>query len=313
MTSFRSHCSGHWWTVRAGLQRWSAGLQLDDQPWSTGLRDDARPHLRLHGRVRHSASRDTAVVLVHGLGGDAESPYVRVAAAACASRGWDYLRVQLRGADRRGDDFYHAGLSEDLAAAVAAFRGYRRVFMIGFSLGGHLALHYATRPDAAITAVAAVGAPLDLHRSALAFDRPGALLYREVVLAALKRAYRAYASRHPGVAPYEVIAPIRTIRAWDESVVVPRFGFGSAGRYYETMSVAPRLPHLRVPALYIGAQGDPMVPRWTVEPYLPTAPAMEVHLLPRGGHVAFPGRILLQGRPGALDRHVLEWLDRRRE
>lgn len=311
MTSFRSRCSGHWWTMRAGLQRWSTRLQLDDHPWSVPLHDEARPDLTLRGRIHRGAARDTAVVLVHGLGGDADSPYLRVAAAECARRGWDVLRVSLRGADRSGEDFYHAGLSDDLVPAIRTFAGFRRVFLIGYSLGGHLALHYATRPDAEIHGVVAIGAPLDLQRSALAFDRPSATLYREVVLASLKRAYRAYAARHPEVAPYRTIAPVRTIRGWDRAVVVPRFGFGSTARYYAAMSVAPRLSHLRIPALYIGAQGDPMVPRWTVEPHLAAASTMEVHLLPRGGHVAFPGRLVLQGRPGALEGHVFDWLDRR--
>ena len=89
---------------------------------------------------------------------------VRRAARAIAAHGWSCLRLALRGADGSGEDFYHAGLIDDLAATVdsAAFADYERIVIIGYSLGGHLALRYACeKPDSRVRAVAAICAPLE--------------------------------------------------------------------------------------------------------------------------------------------------------
>lgn len=311
MASLRQHLSAHAWTLRAGLGHvLERRFNLEEEPWSVPLEDPRRPGLRLSGQLRRKAASDTAVVIVHGLGGSAESPYVRRLARACAARGWDYVRPHLRGAAFDGSDFYHAGLSEDLERAASAFAGYGRIFMVGVSLGGHLALHHALT-HRSCHAVAVVSAPLDLDRSSLALDAGSRTLYREAVLASLKRAYRAYARRHPEVAPYARISPIRTIREWDRRVVVPRFGFDDVDAYYRAMSVGPRLGDLGIPALYVGALADPMVPSWTVVPRLAEATAVETRLLTFGGHGAFPPRLLVGGLPGPLEDYVLSWLEQR--
>ena len=66
------------------------------------------------------------VVLVHGLGGSADSPYLCAAATVAAGLGLDSLRLNLRGADPVARDFYHGGLTAELHAAIADRA--RRVF-----------------------------------------------------------------------------------------------------------------------------------------------------------------------------------------
>ena len=61
-------------------------------------------------------------MIVHGLGGSATSYYARKAALAAAHAELDSLRLNLRGADRGGADYYHAGLTEDLAGGSAKRR-----------------------------------------------------------------------------------------------------------------------------------------------------------------------------------------------
>ena len=74
--------------------------------------------LRFGYAVAHVGLVYTIVIIVHGLGGSATSYYARKAAVAAAEAGLDSLRLNLRGADRGGGDYYHAGLIEDLAAAI---------------------------------------------------------------------------------------------------------------------------------------------------------------------------------------------------
>ncbi|MDX1504009.1 MAG: alpha/beta hydrolase, partial [Thermoanaerobaculia bacterium] len=95
----------------------------------------------LSGLWSGPSSGGDLLVVVHGLGGCAESFYARRAAAAAEGAGVGCLRLNLRGADERGEDIYHAGLWSDLAAVVEspAFDGYERLLVLGYSLGGHLA------------------------------------------------------------------------------------------------------------------------------------------------------------------------------
>ena len=258
----------------------------------------------------------TIAVLVHGFGGSKDSASLLRTAAACQAAGLSCLRLSLRGADQAGDDIYHAGIVEDVLAAIASpeVAAYDNVVIIGHSLGGHLALHAAWVGAPKLRAVVAVSSPLDLSIGCANLDRLRSTAYREHILRTLKQIYRAFANRHPSLAPaqIEVVERLRTIRAWDEHVVIRRHGFASVDDYHLSQSMAPRLAGVDVPALYVGSVRDPMVPRHTVEPYLRDAPPnMDVHMLDEGGHVVFPRRICL-GYDGPLgaDAQILAWLRR---
>ena len=294
---------GHAWTIGTDLRyRLPGGRAPDSEPWSLAVDD-----VELTGRLRHEREPPAAILAVHGLGGDADSGYVRQLARAASRRGLSCLRVNMRGADLSGADVYHAGLVSDLAAAARTLAPHR-VFVVGFSLGGHLALRLALDPPDNVAAVVAVCSPLDLGRSCAAIDRRRAFVYRNAVLGRLKAAYRAVAQRHGDdrsrvPTPWSTVQRVRTIWDWDDAVVVPRYGFDSVAHYHRSMSVGPRLHALAVPALYVGSRYDPMVPNHTIDPHLLEAGAgLTVRLLAAGGHVAFPG---------PYEHELLDWLARR--
>ncbi len=279
------------------------------------------------------AKPDELVVMLHGLGGDVDSHYMARGAIAAEEAGLACLRLNLRGADHNGDDFYHAGLTADVHAALAspALRGFRRIYLLGYSLGGHLALRFATEAgDPRVVRVAAVCAPLDLGRGQAAIDSPWALPYRRYLFARLVRLYAAVAARRAVPMPVAEVARLRRIRDYDERVVAPRHGFAGADDYYARASVAPRLAELRMPALLVNAEGDPMVGAGAVRPVLAGGvPGLEVRWMAGAGHVGFPRGLDLgleargQGseaaardrdaggaRPRRVDDQVLDWLRR---
>jgi hypothetical protein len=230
----------------------------------------------------------------------------------------DCLRLNLRGADRSGEDYYHAGLTADLEAALASrsLAGYGEILLLGYSLGGHLVLRYATgTPDKRVRAAAAVCAPVDLDRCCAAIDQPGMWLYRRYLLAGLSRIYARVAERRPVPTPVSVARRIRTLRAWDDAVVAPRHGFASAEDYYAKASVGPRLGDLKVPSLLVVAAHDPMVPWHTLRPWVEGASArLAVRKVDDGGHVGFPARLDLGERaPLGLEHQVESWLTRASE
>jgi predicted alpha/beta-fold hydrolase len=297
---------GHLWTIAPFLRRSLRPERFPaSRPWETALEDPKVGTVRLSGWLREVPGSDEILLLVHGLGGGTESHYLRGAVAAAEAAGISSLRVNLRGSDRRGEDIFHAGLMADLHAALASaeLRPYRRVYALGYSLGGHLALRLGSEAgDPRLAAVAAICSPLDLDLAQRELDSPRRWIYRRYLMNGLYAIYAAVAARRPVPLPVAEVVRIRTIREWDDRVVAPRHGFADAGDYYARESVAPRLPALRVPALLFNSEWDPMVPARAVRAALGRpAPLLEVRWIPGGGHVSFP-------RAMAVDRQVIAWL-----
>jgi predicted alpha/beta-fold hydrolase len=281
--------------------------------WSTTLDDPAIGPLTLHGSLRDRPDSDACLIVVHGMGGSVDAHYCIFAARAAEQLGVSCLRLSLRGADRQGEDFYHAGLTDDLVAAVAspALARYRRLYVLGYSLGGHMTLRYGLQlSDSRVRALAAVCAPLDLELSAQAIDRTRVFLYRHYLLRGLKEIYGAVAQRRKVPTELAAARAIRTLRHWDNATVVPRFGFQSAEHYYATVSVGPRLRELAIPTMLVQVEPDPMVPLFTYERHLHGLNSATVlHRLNVGGHVGFPARLALgDAAPAQLETRVVEWL-----
>jgi predicted alpha/beta-fold hydrolase len=191
---------GHLWTIAPFLRRRLRRAPFPaSRSWETALEDPKVGTVRLSGRLRETPGSEEILVLVHGLGGGAESHYLRGAVAAAEAAGISSLRVNLRGSDRRGEDIFHAGLTADLHAALASaeLRGYRRVYALGYSLGGHLALRLGTEPgDPRLAAVAAICSPLDLALAQREIDSPRRWIYRRYLMNGLYAIYAAVAARH---------------------------------------------------------------------------------------------------------------------
>lgn len=297
--------AGHYWTV---APRFAAlPPEPTSVPWALDVDDPRAGTVRLSGRWSEAPGAREALLLLHGLAGCADSRYARLGAAAALERGMSCLRFNMRGSELAGEDYYHAGLSDDLVRALDSpeLAPYERVHVLGYSLGGHLALRLAAvHRLPRLGAVAAICAPLDLEASQQAFDRAGAAVYRLFVLRGLKAIYAAVAARREVPLPVAEVRRIRTIFDWDERVVAPRWGFAGALDYYRRASVAPHLADLAVPALLVAAEDDPMVPAETLRPVLDLLPEPEGHdgdgaglhvrWLRGAGHLGFPRGLRLE-------------------
>src|SRR5262245_14552544 len=126
----RSCVSGHLWTMRGPFDD---ALRPRRPPpggsWSTIVHDRDVGPVKLHGTLHHRQGSRDLVIILHGLGGSSESFYVRRAARAAAAAERSSLRLNCRGADRSGEDFHHAGLTEDIRAVLASpsLANYERI------------------------------------------------------------------------------------------------------------------------------------------------------------------------------------------
>ena len=306
--------AGHIWTVAPALLSLLTTAAIpESQAFRTVVEDPSIGPVRLTGLLSEVVGSETIVLIVHGLSGNAMSPYCASAAVAAAQAGFSSLRISLRGADYSGEDILHGGITEDIWAALAApeIARYRHILLLGYSVGGHIVLRAAIEQvDPRVRAAAAICPPLDLHQATIAFDHPSRRPYRNHIFRGLNRAYAATAARGRVHVDPAVVARARSCRERDSLTVVARFGFRSAEDYYERESVAPRLHSLRVPSLVVYGRHDPLVPEETVMPILADASgALSVAWVESGGHVYFPKSLDL-GQPGppGLEHQVIWWL-----
>ncbi len=304
---------GHFWTLGPFLRHNLLPPRVPDwRRWETSLDDRVVGTLRLSGRLTERGAADTIVVIVHGLGGSATSYYARKAARAADDAGIDSLRLNLRGADRVGADYYHAGLTEDLAAALRsrALEGYENILLLGYSLGGNMILRYlAGEPDPRIRAAATLCSPIDLEAGARAIDRPRGFFYRHHVLNGLKEIYRNVAKHREVPVPLREALRIDAIELWDERIIAPRHGFAGAEDYWHKTSACHVLDQIQTPTLFIAAERDPMVLIDSVLPWLQNATTLRRIVTSHGGHVGFPQRVDLGlGTKGTVESQIIQWM-----
>jgi predicted alpha/beta-fold hydrolase len=258
---------------------------------------------------------EAVAVLIHGLTGCHASPAIVRLARRLLAGGVRTVRLDLRGAGkglplaRRG---YHAGASDDLRAALAEvhrWSPHSPLLVAGISLGGNIALKMAGEADehpvAGLARVAALGPPIDLGRSADLLRRPQNRLYEAAFVRGLAAAARQRQRRFVDLPPLHLPARL-SLRLFDELYTAPRCGFAGASDYYRRASSFPLIGRIRVPTFILTARDDPFI---AAEPFdaLRPPPAVEVHVLPRGGHLGFLGPDGAGGIRWA-ERRLTEWL-----
>ncbi|MFN8640190.1 MAG: alpha/beta fold hydrolase [Candidatus Binatia bacterium] len=238
--------------------------------------------------------RGPLVVVIHGLSGSEDSPYMQVTAAALLERGHPVLRLNLRGAGpsrplcRRQ---YHAGRTADLRDAILALDPTLAVdglLLVGYSLGGNLLLKFLAEQGTAlpIRAAASVSAPSDRApgRAAAPHSCARNRVYHWNCAGDEGRGGRA--SRRAGaVGAGAGDDQARTIVEFDD-----RFVASQRLRRRRRLLRAARpdrcSPH-RVPTLVVHGADDPWIGRLSPRP-LVRQRHLHRALSPGGGHVGFP-------------------------
>ncbi len=238
------------------------------------------------------------MLLLHGLEGSSASRYMIGAAGKAFAIGFNVVRLNLRNCgdtEHLTPTLYNSGLSGDIRAVIKELierDGLHRIFLVGFSMSGNIALKLAGEDseDAPreLAGICAVSPSIDLSSCAEAINRRANWVYQQSFLRSLRRRIRNKQRLYPELYDTSDLHLVRTVRDFDERYTAVDGGYKDADDYYSRASALPLIPSIRVPSLIIHAQDDPFIP---FEPLrdacVTTNPYVLLLATPHGGHVGF--------------------------
>jgi predicted alpha/beta-fold hydrolase len=255
------------------------------------------------------------VVLLHGLEGSGEAGYIRSMAWDLLHAGFIAHRFHMRtcgGTEPHCKTLYHAGLTSDLHAFLEVLHKQSLldgekprlpVFLIGFSLGGNVALKLAGElgETEMIQGVCSISTPIDLAAGVRRIGKLDNRIYERRFLKRMRQ--RLFAT---GRYSRKELEAARTLYEIDDKITAPSFGFKGADHYYATQSAQGYLDRIRVPTLLIQAKDDTFIPfEMFQHPAIASNPFLRLTHTSHGGHLGFLAR---RGPRFWLDEVAIEFL-----
>jgi predicted alpha/beta-fold hydrolase len=239
------------------------------------------------------------VILVHGLTGSEDSPYVVKAARHLLDRGHAVLRLNVRGAGPSRAycrEIYHVGRTADFRRVLSQIPDELTrdgIVAIGYSLGGAMLLKYLGEEGSfsPLRGAATVCSPIDLVGTCRHMMKPRNWVYHRYMLKQIK-AETMGAGALLSEEERAVVRGARSVWDYDDRFIASRYGFKGAGDYYGLCAPINFMPEIRVPTMLLAACDDPWIPvehyrdlKWADNPWLlPVMPST-------GGHVGFHGDV----------------------
>ena len=214
--------------------------------------------------------------------------------------GFSTLTLDPRGCGMSSPGYFHGGWRGDLfnVCQQPEIAAYPTRYLVGFSMGGHVACRLACDPSAQglFREVFSCCAPLSLGSIGDHIDQRAWRIYRRYLVEGLKPiAERLLSASEDGVIALterhldglQRALEVKTIRGFDQSVTSALLGYKDADAYYETESVIRYLSQLHTPTIYAVNAHDPFITCAEQLALLPldVLPHLSVSVSPRGGHI----------------------------
>jgi hypothetical protein len=238
------------------------------------------------------------IIIVHGLEGSVESKYVIGTGSKAWAAGMNVVRMNMRNCgdtEALAPTLYHSGLSADVGAVAQELireDALERIAIVGFSMGGNLALKLAGEWGAhaprQVKACAAVSPAMDLAASADALHLWSNRIYEWKFLLGLRNRYRRKAGLFPHRYDVSHAKWYSSIREFDDQITARYEGFAGAEDYYSRASASRVADQIHVPTLIINSLDDPFIrllPQTRAK--LIANPAVRLVETRHGGHCAF--------------------------
>lgn len=215
--------------------------------------------------TRQLQGTNRVIVLLHGLEGNAQRPYILGSAKIFSENGYDICAVNFRGCSGEPNlafRSYHSGATEDLEAVlrhILKTTSYQQIYLKGFSLGGNLILKFLGEQSPLtkhIHGAALISVPCDLHDSLIQLNRPGNWIYAQRFLKSLKEKVAEKQRRFPDAFPKGGVERIGSLKDFDDIYTSRAHGFEDALDYYRQCSSLRFLSSVTTPTLLLNARND---------------------------------------------------------
>ena len=208
---------------------------------------------------------NSIIILSHGLEGDSSRQYITGMVRNFNAHGFDCIAWNFRscsGEMNQTKTFYHSGATDDLETVLkhSLSKGYNKIYLVGFSLGGNLTLKYLGEkgqnlyPE--IQKAITFSVPLHLSSS----SKKIGWLYTKRFNKSLINKILEKSQRFP---EFQIdtsnIAKIKTLKDFDDAYTSQLHGFIDAEDYYERNSSLYFLDKINIPTLIVNAQNDPFL------------------------------------------------------
>lgn len=240
---------------------------------------------------------DKVIILLHGLEGHAQRPYLTGAAKLFNQSGIDAVSVNFRGCSgepNRKYYAYHSGATEDLHDIILHAiqnKDYNEIYLKGVSLGANMALKYLGERDdvpSEVKACIGVSVPCSLKHSAKQLHSFKNKLFHDRFKKKLVTSLKVKQSKFPEQLSEAEVNSINTLTDFDEVYTSKAHGFKDALDYYEQSSCLQFLPNIKVPSLIINALNDSfLTPECFPVKIAKNNPNLYLEMPNHGGHVGF--------------------------
>lgn len=245
----------------------------------------------------YSEGSQNILILLHGLAGNAQRPYMLGMAKAFADNGWDSVAMNFRscsGEINRLYRSYNAGATEDLEAVINHINkegNYSRIVLAGFSLGGNLLLKYlgeTSNIPSQIKSAVAVSVPCDLGASLEELNRYRNFFYSKRFIRNLKKELLLRQEQFPHELEKREITSCNSLLAIDELYTSKAHGYINASDYYQKCSCLQFLPDIKIPTLLLNAANDTFLPPQSYPVKIAeNSKFLQLEIPAHGGHVGF--------------------------
>jgi len=236
-------------------------------------------------------------ILLHGLEGNAQRPYIIGQARVLNASGWDVAAINFRGCSGESNlsyQSYNAGKTGDLKEVIDQILErdlYDEINLLGFSLGGNLLLKYlGERLDVPfqIKKAVAISTPLSLKGSLESLEKPENWVYRRTFLNTLREKYKLKMRDFPDRMSVSEYEKITSLMEFDNIYTAPAHGFKDALDYYEKNSSLQFLPNITIPLYILNALNDSFLSSECYPADLAKKmPNLYFEMSRYGGHVGF--------------------------
>ena len=253
------------------------------------------PQPRISARPEQAKNNTKLVILIHGWEGSAESTYLLSTASSLFNKGYSIVRLHLRDhgpSANLNEALFHAARLDEVAGAIRNIKSrlpYQTYSLVGFSLGGNIALRISQRSEqerlqlSSVTAISPVISPSDTMDAL----NDGLAIYRQYFIKKWKRALRAKQNYFPEIYDFSELISKQNLGDMTDQLVENHTPYQSVADYFSQYTLQPRgFNALKVNTYIIMAEDDPVIPKTSFSRFESNA-KLKVFSYANGGHCGF--------------------------